>query len=699
MKHTQQSESILSSTTLHSPAQLFSDVPPISHDRGSRPTADLVSLRTLPRTLNRILRDYEGNSSLVERFDELTKIIYCKIHDEFDTQYHAPNSVFYISQSDTNDDVAERVRKYYHHLVCQRPTLFPQKFSCLYLADESIAALVTALNQYELSSSGGDLKGLFYEEIVRNTFEKGDNQQFFTPRHIVDFMVQALGPSIEGRVCDPACGTGGFLLQVQQFVQQHHDMRDVSLLGFEVDERLSWVTGVNLDLQARSGQFDVSHLSKSGSLGHEMVPHYSTMDVILTNPPFGSDLSDPSALMEFELGRNKTSRRRGVLFIERCLALLRPGGVLAIVIDDGVLNSPSNRDTRRLILTNSRVLAIVSLPESAFMPYASVKSSILFLQKCASGEAATWESCHTFFASADVVGKRSNGDALMRRNYESGVFELDSDLPEILNSWHAGATDAQAAAFAGDAKCFWADIPNSKDQQFVRDAFRLDHVYHHPARISARRALRSSPHPMQALGDLCDVRNETVVPTRELNGEDILYLGLANIEALTGSYTPTIVVGASIKSTVKRFETGDIIFGKLRPALRKICHIDADIAEGYASSECVVLTPRNACTVGGFTMLPSLLAALLRTDLVYGQLAHLITGIGRPRIHQSAVLEVRVPVPHVALQETLLQQFHESNARVLSKKAESVQASNLAHSLLSQAQQSLVNDLLNASID
>src|SRR5437763_9019389 len=96
--------------------------------------------------------------------------------------------------------------------------------------------------------------------------------------------------------------------------------------------------------------FDVQHVPGAGSLGPQVRRYFGRVDAILTNPPFGSDLSDRDVLGGFELGKSRTSRRRGVLFVERCLDPLRPGGSLAIDLDDGVPNGPSNADARRLIL-------------------------------------------------------------------------------------------------------------------------------------------------------------------------------------------------------------------------------------------------------------------------------------------------------------------------------------------------------------
>ena len=650
-------------------------------------------LRRLVRTLHRTLRDYEGNSSLVERFDELTKIIYCKTFDERDSELNSGTAAFRIRAGDTDRNVATRIREKFQSLVERKPDLFTQRFSTVRIGDTAIRRLAEELTDVPLVSVSEDLKGLVYEEIIRNTFDKGENQQFFTPRPIVEFMVKMLDSFMAGTICDPACGTGGFLLYVDRYLKEHGHQSSVNLLGFEVDERLAWVTGVNLDMHAPAHRFTVSHINSAGSLGEGLRPLFGTVDMIITNPPFGSDLSEKEALNEFELGEGRTSRRRGVLFIERCLDLLKPGGVAGIIIDDGVLNSPSNTDTRRLILERSHPLAIISLPDTAFMPYASVKASILFLQKKATGIRSDGD-CNkpTFFAYADAVGRKPNGDPLVRHDPVTGGAVLDSSLPEILAVWNS--RDQQEGPGSSQEKYFWVKVPGTEGESFIKNGFRIDPAYYHPTRKHADEALRVSCHPLKSLGEICELRNEGFIPSKDLPEEEITYLGLASIESCTGEYTFAQVNGAALKSAVKRFVYGDILFAKMRPGLRKGCLIADEVEEGFASAECLVLTPRRDENTGNPIMLPELLAILLRSDLVYGQIIHLVTGIGRPRISKTAVLNVLLPIPPVEEQERLLEMYRRSDSAARCLVAESDQFLRKARRIKSDADRSLVNDIL-----
>jgi type I restriction enzyme M protein len=650
-------------------------------------------LRRLVKVLHRTLRDSEGNSSLIERFDELTKLLYCKVLAEREGGPGGGEAAFSVRPGEPDRQVAARLHAFLASLVRQRPALFPARFTTLRLSDATLRRVAEALAPVRVFAPQEDLKGLAYEEVIRNTFDKGDNQQFFTPRPIVEFMVHLLGGSLAGCVCDPACGTGGFLLYADRYLRQRGRRSRPLLLGFEVDKRLAWVAGINLDMHEVS-RFDVRHVNGAGSLGPHLRPYFGRVDAIVTNPPFGSDLSDEDALGEFELGKGRTARRRGVLFLERCLDLLKPGGLLAIILDDGVLNSPSNTDTRRLLIERSHPFAIVSLPETAFMPYASVKASVLFLQKKGGRTAPVVHERGTFFAHAEVVGRKPNGDPLFRVNKATGRMELDSDLPEILGEWSGAGPAAPARRPGTSGRVFWAPIPDIDDSAFAKDGYRLDLAYHHPSRHEALRALHSSPYPLRSLLEVCDLRNEAVVPSRDLQDEELTYLGLANIEASTGACAPVVVSGSSLKSAVKRFVGGDILFAKMRPELRKVCLIPEEIDEGFASAECLVLVPRLDERTGEALILPELLSILLRSDLVYGQIVHLVIGIGRPRLSKTAVLNVRLPCPPPRDQRRLLESYRRSERASRALIAEGEKASERARQILMEARKHLVDNLL-----
>lgn len=596
---------------------------------------DTIKVRRQVGRLHNIIRDTSSNSSIIERFDEISKLLFLRALSENATI--SPDIFSQVMESD--EEHAEKLRRAYNDACKQYPTVIPPKFQKLSLPAAALASASPVLEQITIIDSRHDVKGVAFEEIIRNTFEKGDNQQFFTPDAVTEFTIQMLNGNLGERVCDPACGTGGFLVEI---LKQGHPIKQ--LTGLEIDQRLAWTTGINL-LTHGCSRFSVHTLESAGSLGPEASEFYSSFDTIVTNPPFGSDLNDRETLQSFELGKGVSSRRRGILFLEQCLNLLKPGGRLAIVIDEGVLSLPSTADVRTLLLRRATLEAVVSLPETTFMPYATVNSSILVL-KNEKGR----NDYQTFFAKANNIGRKSNGDPDFIYD-ESGHRRLNNDLPEIASAWNTfnetGRIDPRKD------NVFSARLPASTDE----NDNRIDVQFHHPSRFNALETLNKSTAPISSLFELCDERGESMVPRREAETPTLRFTGLAQIESHTGKAVQIETPSASLRSAVKKYHPGDILFARMRPNLRK-CHFVQFKDAGYTSAECVILTPRKGDD-GEPIILPELLAVILRSELVYGQLIHRVAGIGRPRISIKDLRLVRIPVPTKERQRALLEGFHQ----------------------------------------
>jgi type I restriction enzyme M protein len=635
-------------------------------------TLDLRSLRFLTRQMNAAFRDSMGGG-LLERFEEITKILYSKLYMEKieidDPKQVSKFSIKDFSSFDDIDDIYEKIKEIYQDAISYFPKELLNGHSSLGEDKIAIAKVCRLLWNIKLSEVEADIKGFMYEELVRNTFEKTDHQQFFTPRTVVEFMVglvSAMTSSTEDTIyiCDPACGSGGFLIETFKSINLNQ-----KIIGFEIDKRMAWVAQMNTIMHG--GKINTIHyLNDGGSLGYndklnELIPE-SGFDVVITNPPFGSDFSDETALCTYELGRGKASRRRGVLFIERCIKWLKSGsGRLAIVVDDSILNGKTNHDTRDLIFRYCIIEAVISLPEVTFKPYASVKTSILFLRKRSKSKTEAQPSI--FMAEVKEVGRKANGDSNFRHD-DKGNLVLNNELPIIINAWNSFKKEGENSIRSLSPKVFVCPAERfySKSNQLIVD--RLDVGYHHPSRSIAERTLKRSKYPTPKLAELVVERNISVVPDKADPYDLWRYIGLADISPRTGEYVVSEVFGNQIKSNVKLFKGGDILFSKLRPELRKCILLEALEEDGYASSECFVFrtisTSSNdnhlkdkisyGALIDQFEVDNEYLAILLRSDIVYGQLVYQISGTGRPRVNRSAVLGARIPLPPLAVQREIV---------------------------------------------
>lgn len=338
------------------------------------------------------------------------------------------------------------------------------------LSDRALAFMVSELAKYDFGRTDTDAKGAAYQEIVGDTL-RGDRGQFFTPGNAVKLMVQMLAPTDTERVIDPACGTGGFLRatlgylikkyreetgsnpdteSTTEFVNYQKRLKNFAktyLFGADFDPSLVRASQMNVvmacnqmanifhlnSLEFPNGNLSgVEYLNKKGKLG--------SMDVVMTNPPFGSDIpvTDPNILKHYELayrwertedrGFRKTESRQGsvapeILFIERCLQWLRPGGRMGIVLPDGILGNPGDEYIRWWMMRHAYVLASVDLPVECFIVEANVNilTSLLFLKKKTVEEIAAEDvsgpkDYPVFMAVAEKVGYDRRGNTLYKRS-------------------------------------------------------------------------------------------------------------------------------------------------------------------------------------------------------------------------------------------------------------------------------------------
>jgi type I restriction enzyme M protein len=237
--------------------------------------------------------------------------------------------------------------------------------------------------------------------------------QYFTPRTVVEFVVDMLRPTVEDKVIDPACGSGGFLLYSLERIQKiaatrfkdqivrrdyWKDWALRSLHGIEVNDQISRVAMMGMILH-EDGHTNISFcdaLDKFEDLQRVNAElKRDNFTLLMTNPPFGSNIKrvSPKAkhkyLDDYVFGKGRPSQRKEIIFIERCLDLLGPGGRMGIVLPEGVLNNPKLDDVRRFVEAKAFLDAVISLPVETFISSgAFVKASVLFLRKYAKSEHA-----------------------------------------------------------------------------------------------------------------------------------------------------------------------------------------------------------------------------------------------------------------------------------------------------------------------
>jgi len=403
---------------------------------------DLYELHRAVSKCHDIVRNEEGFDPTIA-FDEISKLLFAKMQDEReveqgfkDEKNRTPKSdyEFKISKGELAEEVGLRIKSMFERAKNKYPEIFEattEDIKYIKLGFPTVFHIVEELQGYTLQETSIDIKGATYEKVVKKTFMGRGLGQYFTPREVVQFMVDIIQPRRRHLILDPACGSGGFLISCMSTVfdeiddlyrqrglhnpkQEKRKFATQHLYGTDLNERMTWVAKMNMVMHGdgHGGIFTHDGLRDSERIERilDIVKKGGGFDIILTNPPFGSKIKNQDVLAEYQLGRGRRAQLTEVLFIERCLKLLKPQGILGIVLPDGVLSNVQLGYVRQYIRENSIIRAIVSIPREAFLPYGSgVKASLVFLQK--KDLEGKLKQAKIFMAIAENVGYDATGRA------------------------------------------------------------------------------------------------------------------------------------------------------------------------------------------------------------------------------------------------------------------------------------------------
>ena len=435
-----------------------------------------------------------GQLNPSEAFDELDKLIFCKIWDErmprrmgepYDFQIITVPKEVEKNEAKRrqieNDNLYKRVMALYEEGRKKDKEVFRDNIR---LTPEKIRTVVGYLESVNIGETDLDSKGRAFETFM-SSFFRGNFGQYFTPREIVKFIVDVLPIEHDSKVLDTSCGSGGFLLyalnkvrnkaselypnyskdvrQYDRWFKYWHDFAEKNLYGIEISEQISRAAKMNMIIHddghtnviTSDGLVpDETIIAKTNNQGFK----YGTFDFIITNPPFGSTVrqSEQAYLKTYQLGKKEEdwlavatppqNTRDGqsteVLFIEQDYKFLKEGGYLAIVLPDGILTNSSMQYVRTQIEDWFRIVAVVSMPQTAFMANgAGVKSSVLFLKKWTKKES---EQLVNTKKSIECRLLTDNNYLILRQTWDKEVKQKQKEkVAEIKSKKKITATDAK----------------------------------------------------------------------------------------------------------------------------------------------------------------------------------------------------------------------------------------------------------------
>ncbi|WP_330283611.1 restriction endonuclease subunit M [Streptomyces sp. NBC_00588] len=556
---------------------------------------DVREFKRILRACHNAIRNNEGYDP-TKAFDELSKVMFTKLYEE-----KAGKNRFRLR---TYDEFLDSNMNVVHQIF--RETAKSNEYKGLFvdgeaieLSDRTIRELVSQLEGYDLSLTNFDVKGEAFEHFLGDTFTGGLGQ-YFTPRNVVEFIVQALGPRAGQKAIDPFCGTGGFLIKWHEVVEDainempiSDDLRKQyldtlnreSLYGIDWNERTSLACRMNMTVHGE-GQSAENIFKQSGYADVPGKVEEGAFDVCITNPPFGASESDPTILKAHEIGQGRKSIERAALALERALRLVKPGGWVGIIVMDGILSNASTRFVRDYVRKHAHVRALISLTPETFEAYGGRSDTTILLLEKKAQPSESPEPEPTFMAVCRNTGYAPNG-AEIPGNELPAILEAyqgwrKGQEPTTPNTWTAVVKDRL------DPRNYWRPEAQLGDRDDLDKGLRglLDDIGE-TARLVQQiseeidAVMAGTPATVHKLGDLL-----TEVVENEVLDDDTEYPLLGVRWWGGGAFVREHKKGVDIKSRTHRvIRAGNIVYNRLFAYRASFAIVGPECDGVYASNE------------------------------------------------------------------------------------------------------------------
>lgn len=461
------------------------------------------------RSLRNLIKEMEDEvlaSAGVDSFEEIFKLIFAKLYDELICANDKTAFLQFRNSGDTDFELKEKIQGLFDDAKKKWEGVFPEESKIL-LSPSHLAVCVSTLQDIKLFNNNLDVVDDAFEYLMSKS-QKGEKGQYFTPRYVIDMCVKMMNPTVDDKIIDTACGSSGFTVHSifkvwkeirlskglepgedftasERTPDERNFVRD-NVFAIDFDEKTVRVART-LNLIAGDGQTNVLHLNtldysrwnevtkqedwndtynegfkKLKKLQPKGSNDFSkfNFDLVMANPPFAGDIKEQTILSHYELAKNDKGKwqkkvGRDILFIERNLNFLKPGGRMAVVLPQGRFNNSGDKYIRDFIAERCRILAVVGLHGNVFKPHTGTKTSVLFVQKWDDELCPKKDNYPIFFATMQKPSKDNSGEKIYVKD-ENGEIKLDSHSHFIVDHDlynHDGMTqDGIAEAFIEFAK-------------------------------------------------------------------------------------------------------------------------------------------------------------------------------------------------------------------------------------------------------
>lgn len=431
------------------------------------------------RSLRSLIKEMEDEvlaSAGVDSFEEIFKLIFAKLYDELICANDTTAYLQFRNNGDTDYELKAKIQELFDDAKKQWEGVFTDESKIL-LSPSHLAVCVSTLQDIKLFNNHLDVVDDAFEYLMSRA-QKGEKGQYFTPRYVIDMCVKMMNPSVSDKIIDTACGSSGFTVHsifkvwkdirrekglpegegftaAQRIPEETNFVRD-NVFAIDFDEKTVRVART-LNLIAGDGQTNALHLNtldysrwseitkqedwidtynkgfkKLKKMQPKGINDYSQFlfSLVMANPPFAGDIKENTIISRYELGKNISGKwqnkvGRDILFIERNLNFLKPGGRMAIVLPQGRFNNSSDKAIREFIAERCRILAVVGLHGNVFKPHTGTKTSVLLVQKWDNELCPKKEDYPIFFATMQKPSKNNSGDKIYLKDPETDENALD----------------------------------------------------------------------------------------------------------------------------------------------------------------------------------------------------------------------------------------------------------------------------------
>lgn len=440
----------------------------------------------------------------VDVFEELFKLIFTKLFDEMESGRNRSRHLTFRNYGDTDTELKEKIQKLFEQANKKWEGVFSSDAKIM-LTTSHLSVCVSSLQDVKLFNSNLDVVDEAFEYLI-NKSSKGEKGQYFTPRYVIDMCVKMMNPQVHETIMDTAAGSCGFpvhsifhvweqILKEKGIPKSHlftaeekpvecTDYVQNNVFAIDFDEKAVRVART-LNLIAGDGQTNVLHLNtldyerwdektdeedwqdtyfegwkKLKKLRRDKSSNRDfEFDVLMANPPFAGDIKESRILAKYELGKKpngkyQTKVGRDILFIERNLDFLKPGGRMAVVLPQGRFNNSSDKNIRDYIAENCRILAVVGLHGNVFKPHTGTKTSVLFVQKWDDKLCPKVDDYPIFFATMQEPSKDNSGEK---------IFVKKSDYPNV----KSGLSEAENQHQAAEPVDHYDAAPSTLDEKLL----------------------------------------------------------------------------------------------------------------------------------------------------------------------------------------------------------------------------------------